>query len=155
MADLKTKPTDKSVTAFVNAIPNEQKRKDARALVKLMKQVTKTEPKMWGPSIVGFGSYHYKYDSGREGDWFLTGFSPRKRALTLYVMAGFEQSGLLRKLGRYKTGKACLYIKRLSDVDGEILKEMIQQSVTRAKRADGASRKKTPRPQRRRISRWM
>jgi hypothetical protein len=95
-----------------------------------MKQVTGEEARMWGDSIVGFGSYHYKYASGREGDWFLTGFSPRKQAITLYIMAGFEQyDGLLNKLGKYTTGKACLYIKKLEDIDTNTLVELVKQSV--------------------------
>jgi hypothetical protein len=95
-----------------------------------MKEVTSTEPGMWGNSIVGFGSYHYKYESGREGEWFLTGFSPRKQNLTLYIMSGFTRyNELLKKLGKYKTGKSCLYIKKLEDIDIRILKELVTQSV--------------------------
>jgi hypothetical protein len=95
-----------------------------------MKQVTKAEPRMWGSSIVGFGSYHYKYESGREGDWFVTGFSPRKQNLTLYIMPGFESyGGLLGKLGKHKTGKSCLYVNTLEDVHLPTLKALIRQSV--------------------------
>ncbi len=133
MAELKTKPTDQSVADFLNAIPDEQKRADAFAIVKLMKQVTRTEPVMWG-SIVGFGRYHYKYASGREGDSMLVGFSPRKQNLTLYLMLGAgNYSDLLKKLGKHKTGKGCLYINKLADVDIPTLKELMKQSVKRLK----------------------
>ena len=131
MAELKTKRTDRSVEEFLNTVVDEQRRQDCRVVLQIMKQVTKAEPKMWGTSIVGFGGYHYKYASGREGDWFLAGFSPRKQNLTLYITAGFERyDALLSKLGKHKTGKSCLYIKKLDDVDVETLKELIQQSVT-------------------------
>ncbi len=130
MAKLKTTPSKKSVDAFLKTIADDARRQDCLTVMKIMKQATKAEPKMWGDSIVGFGSYHYKYASGREGDWFLTGFSPRKQALTLYIMAGFSRyDTLLRKLGKYKTGKSCLYLKRLADVDLAVLKELIQSSV--------------------------
>lgn len=103
---------------------------DCAKLVEIMGRATGAEPRMWGPSIVGFGSYHYKYDSGREGDWFLTGFSPRKQALTLYIMAGFERyDDLMRRLGRHSTGKSCLYVRRLDDVDLDVLTELVQASV--------------------------
>jgi hypothetical protein len=134
MAELKTKPTEQSVEDFLNAIPDEQKRADAFAIVKLMKQVTRAEPKMWGSSIVGFGSYHYKYASGHEGDTCLVGFSPRKQNLTLYLMLGVaDYSDLLNKLGKHKTGKGCLYINKLADVDVPTLKELIKQSVKQLK----------------------
>lgn len=130
MTELKTKKTKASVEKFLDGVKDEQKRKDSYAILKLMKQVTKTEPKMWGDSIIGFGSYHYKYASGREGDWFLTGFSPRKQNLTLYIMSGFSKyPGLLKKLGKFKTGKSCLYINKIKDVDITTLKELIKQSV--------------------------
>ena len=130
MAELKTKPNNQSVVNFLKGITDEQKRRDCFALLDIMKQITKTQPKMWGSSVVGFGSYHYRYESGREGDWFLTGFSPRKQNLTLYIMAGFEQyDELLKKLGKHTTGKACLYVKRLEDVDLPTLKNLIRQSV--------------------------
>src|SRR5512139_4112282 len=107
MADLKTKPNDTSVYEFLNKVPDEQKRKDSFTILELMRQVTGMEPKMWGDSLVGFGSYHYCYESGREGDWFLTGFSPRKQNLTLYIMSGFAQYDvLMQKLGKYTTGKS-------------------------------------------------
>ncbi len=134
MADLKTKPTAQSVENFLNAIPDEQKRADAFALAKLIKQVTRLEPTMWGSSIVGFGRYHYKYASGREGDSMLVGLSPRKQNLTLYLMLGLADYGdLLKKLGKYKTGKGCLYINQLSDVDVPTLKELIKRSVQNIK----------------------
>jgi hypothetical protein len=130
MAALKTTPNDQSVEAFLDGINDEKKRQDCYRILELMKQVTGEEARMWGDSIVGFGSYHYKYASGREGDWFLTGFSPRKQAITLYIMAGFEQyDGLLNKLGKYTTGKACLYIKKLEDIDTNTLVELVKQSV--------------------------
>jgi hypothetical protein len=130
MAELKTKKTKASVSAFLNSVEDDQKRKDCKTIAKIMKEVTGAAPKMWGPNIVGFGSYRYKYASGREGDWFLTGFSPRKQALTLYIMSGFgEYDALLKKLGKFKTGQACLYIKRLEDVDLGTLRKLIKSSV--------------------------
>ncbi len=130
MAELKTKRNDQSVAGFLKSITDDQKRRDCFTLLEIMKQVTKTQAKMWGSSIVGFGSYHYRYESGREGDWFLTGFSPRKQSLTLYIMAGFEQyDELLTKLGKHTTGKSCLYVKRLEDIDLPTLKNLIRQSV--------------------------
>jgi hypothetical protein len=130
MAELKTKRTDASVEAFLNTIADERKRRDAFAILDLMKKATKAEPKMWGSNIVGFGSYHFKYASGREGDWFVTGFSPRKGNLTLYIMPGFDRYGeLLKRLGKHTTGKSCLYIKTLDDVDLPTLRELVKQSV--------------------------
>jgi uncharacterized protein DUF1801 len=132
MAELKTKLNDASVEKFLNSIPDEQKRNDSFTIVKLMQQAAKAEPKMWGSSIVGFGSYHYKSASGREGDWMLIGFSPRKQNLTLYIGSGFDEyEALLKKLGKHSTGKGCLYIKRLDDVHLPTLKTMIQKSVNR------------------------
>ena len=134
MAEPKTKQTEVSVEAFLNAIPDEQKRADALALAKLIKQVTRLEPTMWGGSIVGFGSYHYQYASGREGDACLVGFSPRKQNFTLYLMLGLaDYSDLLDKLGKHKTGKGCLYINTLADVDVPTLKELIKRSVKQLK----------------------
>lgn len=131
MAELKTKPTDESVTAFLNSVSDERKREDCFTLLELMQEVTEAEPTMWGNSIVGFGTYHYKYASGREGDWFLAGFAPRKQNLTLYIMAGFDAyDGLLAQLGKHKTGKSCLYIKRLDDVDMDVLRQLVASSVT-------------------------
>jgi len=130
MAELKTKQNDQSVEKFLNGIADKKTREDCFTVMKLMKQVTKMEPKMWGGSIVGFGAYHYKYESGREGDWFLTGFSPRKQNLTLYIMAGFAQyEALMKELGKHKTGKSCLYINKLEDINLLTLKKLIQQSV--------------------------
>ena len=130
MAELKTKENDTDVLAFLNGIADDKKRQDSLTLLELMKSASQAEPKMWGDSIVGFGHYHYKYQTGREGDWFVTGFSPRKQNLTLYIMSGFDQyDALMQKLGKYTTGKACLYVKKLEDVDLEILKELVGQSV--------------------------
>lgn len=137
--ELKTKVNDASVTQFLDGVADEQKRADCFEILNLMKHATNEEPKMWGPSIVGFGSYHYKGKSGREGDWMLVGFSPRKQNLTLYLMGGLDiHADLLNKLGKFTTGAGCLYIKRLGDVDNEILKELIQASVERMKK-EGAS----------------
>ena len=130
MAENKTKATDASVEKHLASIEDEDRRKDCEALSRLMTKATKQKPKMWGPSIVGFGSYHFKYDSGREGDWLVTGFSPRKKDLTLYIMMGFEKHAeLMKKLGKHSTAKSCLYIKRLSDVDVPTLKKLIKESV--------------------------
>ena len=130
MAEAKTQRTKRSVDAFLNTIPDEQKRKDAFAIVDIMRKATKAEPVMWGSSIVGYGTYRYQYASGRTGEWPLTGFSPRKQNLTLYITSGFEQyEELLKSLGKFKTGKACLYIKRLDDVDLPTLRKLIKQSV--------------------------
>ena len=132
--ELKTKVNDASVTKFLNSVVDERKRSDCFELLKMMKQITKEEPKMWGSSIVGFGSYHYKGKSGREGDWMLTGFSPRKQNLTLYLMDGFDaHAALLRKLGKFTTSVGCLYIKTLDDVDKKVLKELVAASVKRMK----------------------
>ena len=130
MAEPKTKLTEASVEDFLNAIKDEQTRQDCFAIVELMRKITKAEPKMWGSNIVGFGTYTYKYASGTTGDWPLTGFSPRKQNLTLYIMSGFTRyDELLQKLGKCKTSKACLYVKRLADVDQKVLKELIEQAV--------------------------
>ena len=130
MAELKTKKTEASVDDFIAAIEDDQRRKDCKAVMAIMKRVTKSSPKMWGTNIVGYGSYHYKYASGQEGDWPLTGFSPRKQNLTLYIMAGFDDyPELMAKLGKYKTGKSCLYLKRLSDVDTAVLEQLVAASV--------------------------
>lgn len=128
--ELKTKVNEASVTDFLNSVEDEQKRKDSFEVLKLMKQASKEDAKMWGGSIVGFGSYHYKGASGREGEWMLIGFSPRKQNITLYIMPGFERyPTLMKKLGKYSTGKSCLYIKRLSDVDAGVLKELVTESI--------------------------
>ena len=130
MSEMKTKPTGASAEEFINTIPDETKRKDAFALVDLFRQVTGAEPKMWGESIIGFGDTHYRYESGREGDWFMTGFSPRKQNLTIYLTYGFEQNkDLMEQLGKHKIGKACLYINKLADVNLEILRQLVVRSV--------------------------
>ena len=133
MADIKTKVNDASVEGFLNTVADEQKRKDSLELIKIMKQVTKKQPKMWGPAIIGFGSYHYKYESGREGDMPQIAFSPRKQNLTLYIGVGDNSDNpLLKKLGKYTTGKVCLYIKKLADVDRKVLQELIADSFEQA-----------------------
>ncbi len=132
--DVKTKVNDASVAGFLNSIADEQKRKDSFEIVKIMKQVTKEKPKMWGPGIVGFGSYHYKYESGREGDEPLIAFSPRKQYITLYVVSVADyENQLLKKLGKHTTSKWCLYIKKLSDVDMDVLKDLITKSFQTSK----------------------
>jgi len=135
MADNKTKPTKVSVAAYIAALTDQTRRADAKALVKLMQRATGEKPKMWGPSIIGFGSYHYTYDSGREGDMPVVGFSPRKAATVLYIGLGAGGSeALLAKLGKHTTGKGCLYIKKLADVDQKVLEGLVAKSVA-AKRA--------------------
>ena len=130
MAELKTKPTTASVTKFLNGVSDKTRRDDCFAVLEMMREVTKEEPAMWGSSIVGFGRYHYKYESGREGEWPITGFSPRKGDLTLYVMPGLDIAPeLMERLGKYKTGKSCLYLKKLADVDPKVLKQLITKSV--------------------------
>jgi len=130
MAEAKTKPTNQSVEEFLNEISDDERRADCLQVAKIMEEITGEKPVMWGPSIVGFGSYHYKYASGREGDWPLTGFSPRKKDMTLYLMMGFTKHGeLLEKLGKHSTAKSCLYIKRLSDIHEPTLKKLIKVSV--------------------------
>ena len=142
MAENKTKETKASVERFINSVKDKNIRADCNAMVKIMKSATKEEPKMWGTSMVGFGTYHYKYESGREGDMCLAGFSPRKQNLTIYLMPGFEvQQSLLKKLGKYKTSKVCLYIKSLNDIDVKVLKEMISQSVKEMKKLYPESKK--------------
>lgn len=130
MAEPKTKQTTASVEDFINAVKDEQTREDCWAVVKLMQEATKAEPKMWGPSIVGFGLYTYKYASGKTGDWPLLGFSPRKQNLTLYIMAGFDEyDELMDKLGNFTCGKSCIYIKRLSDLHLPTLKKLMKASI--------------------------
>lgn len=128
----KTVPNEQNVEQFLNAVEDERKRKDGYTILEMMKQITGMEPTMWGPAIVGFGSYHYKYESGREGDMIMTGFSPRKQNLTIYIMGGFDEySDLLAKLGKHSLGETCLYIKRLADVDLPTLKRLIEDSFKR------------------------
>jgi len=130
MAEPKTKKNDASVKNFLNSVANQTRREDSLSLLGLMRDVTGEEAKMWGSSIVGFGSYHYVYQSGREGDWMLTGFSPRKQNLAIYIMAGFSDYGpLLEKLGKHKTGKSCLYVNKLADVDINVLRELVRRGV--------------------------
>ena len=126
----KTVPTDTSVDQFINSVDNETKRKDSLEILDMMSAITGSPPVLWGSSLVGFGRYHYKYASGREGDFFLTGFSPRKQALTIYIMPGFsEYESILGNLGKYKTGKSCLYVKKLDEIDRDLLRELITKSV--------------------------
>lgn len=130
MAELKTKKNDGSVEDFLKSIENQKRMEDSFLVLDMMKKITKSEPSMWGPSIIGLGHYHYKYASGRENDWFLTGFSPRKQSLTLYIMNGFKRyDEILSRLGKYKTGKSCLYINKLEDIDIKVLEELIKSSV--------------------------
>jgi hypothetical protein len=138
MADNKTQPTKLSAAAFIKTITDETRCGDAKALVKLMQSATGEKPTMWGPSIIGFGSHHYMYESGREGDQPVIGFSPRKAATVLYGLLGSESEALRGKLGKHTTGKGCLYIKKLADVDQTVLAELIVKSVA-AKRATGAA----------------
>ena len=130
MAKIKTTETSKSVAGFINSVSDEIKRKDSFQIIEIMQKQTGFEPKMWGPSIVGFGNYHYKYDSGHEGDMPLAAFSPRSTAIVFYFAEEFEnRDELLRRLGKHKTGKVCVYIKRLDDIDVSVLKKMISNSV--------------------------
>ena len=129
MSELKTKKNDKSVEDFLNGLDNEKKKQDSFLILSLMKEVSGSEPKMWGDSIIGFSEYQYKYKSGREGTWFKIGFSPRKQNLTLYLMSGFKgKDDLLNKIGKYKTGKGCFYINKIEDVELTVLKELIKVS---------------------------
>lgn len=133
--EIKTKKTDASVSKFIDAVEDESKREDAYAVLRLMQKITKEEPKLWGTAIVGFGTYQYTYASGQQGDWPLVGFSPRKQNLTLYIMPGFDKyDDLMTKLGKHKTGKSCLYIKSLQDIDVKVLQEIITLSVDFMKR---------------------
>lgn len=133
MAELKTKPNDGDVYGFLNSIENPEKRQDALTLCHLFEKVTGEKPKMWGPSIIGFGSYHYRYASGQEGDWFIAGFSPRKANFSLYMLPYIDESlePVLKRLGKYKTGKSCLYINRLSQIDIKVLEELLRAAVAK------------------------
>jgi len=134
VAELKTKPNRKSVDNFLERIEPEEKRKDCKKLKAMMERVTGEKAVMWGEEIVGFGSYHYKYTSGREGDWMLCGFSPRKQNISVYIMSGFEGAeNLLTKLGKHKKSVSCLYIKRLEEIDELVLEEIIKKSVEKLK----------------------
>ncbi len=138
MAEMKTKVNDASVDTFLDGIANKTRRDDAKAVLALMKSATRKKPKMWGPSIVGFDQYHYQYDSGREGDICMIGFSPRAQALTLYLMRGFpEYDGLVKALGKCSSSMACLYIKKLADVDPKVLRELVAASYRHAKATHG------------------
>jgi Domain of unknown function (DU1801) len=138
VAAQKTKPTPANVEQFVNAIDDLKRRADCLTLVALMKKITKCEPKMWGPSIVGFGDHHYRYESGHEGDIFVLGFSPRKEALTLYLGPGIDRfRDTLDKLGKYKTGKGCLYIRRLEDVDESVLATLLKKAASAVLNSSG------------------
>lgn len=143
MADNKTQPTDASVREFLDGVENETRRADAKQVLELMREVTGEEPRMWGPSIVGFGAYRYRYESGREGDWFLAGFSPRKSNLVVYIMSGFPRHAeLMERLGKHRTGKSCLYINRLEDVDLNVLRELVRRSaehVAKSSMSEGGS----------------
>ena len=130
MKQNKTQKTNESIRLFLSSVPENQKRQDCKTLLHLIGEITQATPHMWGTTIIGFGEYHYKYKTGREGDWFLVGFSPRKQALTLYLMCDLSHDGLdFTGLGKYKRGKGCLYIKRLSEIDLAVLKRIIQDSI--------------------------
>jgi hypothetical protein len=130
MAELKTKSNNDSVAEFLNNLDDPKRQEDCKNIMKIMESLTGEKPRMWGSSIIGFGTYHYKYASGHEGDWFKTGFSPRKQNLTLYIMSGFEEyDDLMNRLGKYKNGKSCIYIKQIEDIDQEVLKELIAASL--------------------------
>ena len=138
MAELKTKPTRQSVSEFINSVDDEKKRAECRVIAKMMRDATGNRAKMWGSSIVGFGAYDYKYASGHDGSWPLVGFSPRAQNLSLYIMPGFSKfDTLMSRLGKYKTGKSCLYIKTLDDVDKRVLQKLIEGSVKHMKRKYG------------------
>lgn len=130
MPDIKTKKNKASVEEFLSGVENQKRKEDSIVVLELMKKITNSEPSMWGTSIIGLGKYHYKYASGRENDWFLTGLSPRKQSLTLYIMNGFSRyDEILGRLGKYKTGKSCLYINKIEDIDLKVLDELITASV--------------------------
>ncbi|MBB5208071.1 DUF1801 domain-containing protein [Chiayiivirga flava] len=140
MAELKTQKTLASPAAFLATVTDERRRRDAQAVCTLMQEVTGDPPAMWGPAIVGFGHCRLRYESGRELDWMLVGFSPRKAALTLYIMPGFDAyDGLLARLGRFTTGKSCLYVKRLDEVDMDVLRELVARSVRHMRERNGVA----------------
>jgi hypothetical protein len=127
---MKTVPSSRDVKEFLDGVADERRRAECRAVMAMMREVTGEEPRLWGASMIGFGRYHYRYESGREGDWFLTGVAPRKGALTVYIMAGFDRyEELMARLGKHTTGKSCLYIKRLEDIDSDVLRELVDRSV--------------------------
>jgi hypothetical protein len=136
MAELKTRPEPGDVGEYLESVPDPRRRDDAKEVCALMQEVTGLEPVLWGPSMVGFGSYAYKYSSGRSGEWFAVGFAPRKANLVLYLMDGYsERFDLLSRLGKYSLGKACLYVKRLSDVDLDVLRELVARSFEHTTRS--------------------
>jgi hypothetical protein len=138
MAELKTKPTTESVEQFLNGISDETLRQDCFTLKALMTRITRFEPAMWGASMVGFGNYHYKYASGHEGDSFVVGFAPRKRNLVLYLSSGLDaHADLLAKLGKHRTGKVCLYVNRMRDIDVTVLQELLERCVARIPETGG------------------
>ena len=138
MSELKTRQNDGDVDAYLDSVENPKRREDARRILTLMREVTGEPPKMWGSSIVGFGSYHYVYASGREGDWPVVGFAPRKQNLVLYIMPGFARyESLLARLGKHRTGKSCLYVKKLDDIDADVLEALVRESVNEMKRRYG------------------
>jgi hypothetical protein len=145
MAELKTKQTSVNVECFLNKVGDSRKREDSFTILRMMKDVTGLEPKMWGPSMVGFGFYHYKYDSGHEGDCFMMGFSPRKSALTLYITSDLGRfEAMLKKLGKHKTGKSCLYIKKLADVDVTVLRKMMETGFAMISKTAQQNKRATP-----------
>lgn len=134
MSENKTRPTDQSVIDFIGNVENNARREDGFALLEMMQEITGEEAVLWGSSIIGFGSYHYKYASGREGDWLCVGFSPRKQSMSIYIMPGFEHyEDLLEQLGKHKLGKSCLYVNKLADVDQDVLKRLIKYSYEHMK----------------------
>lgn len=138
MSELKTRRNDGDVDAYLDSVENPRRREDARRVLTLMREVTGKPPKMWGSSIVGFGSYHYSYASGREGDWPVVGFAPRKQNLVLYIMPGFARyESLLARLGKHRTGKSCLYVTKLDDIDPDVLEELVRESVDEMQRRYG------------------
>ena len=138
MSDLKTKKNDASVEEFLAGIPHDRRREDCRVVVEMMTEITGEEPAMWGSSIIGFGTYHYKYASGREGDWPITGVAPRKQSLTLYIMPGFDRyEELMGRLGKHKTGVSCLYVNKLDDVDLPTLRTLVSESFAYMKEKYG------------------
>ena len=138
MSANKTKPTTADVKAFLDKAEPARRREDAYVVLEMMERVTGEKPVMWGPTMVGFGTYHYKYATGREGDWLVTGFSPRKANLTIYIMSGFSKyDALMSKLGKYKTGKSCLYINKLDDIDRKVLEKLVAESVKHIRKTYG------------------
>ena len=139
MAELKTKRNRKSAKKFLDGVKDAGRREDARKVMAMMEEVTRAKPEMWGDNIVGFGTYRYEYESGRSGEWFLTGFAPRKANLTLYIMSGFSRyQELLGKLGKHKAGRSCLYINHLDDVDMSVLRRLVKESVAHVRRREKA-----------------